>query len=100
MSFNATNQSLVRRDIAGFNGDATSTTHPTLYRYAYATADAAATVEGSGYFDAATWLNAGDIIQAVMALGSTPVLKNYVVTANNLASSGHIVIALQTTTSG
>jgi hypothetical protein len=35
-----------------------------------------------------------------MAIAGTPVLKHYVVTANNLASAGHIIIALQTATSG
>lgn len=65
----------------------------------YATADAAATVEGSGYFNSATaQLRKGDIIMALMVTGGTPVLKNYVVTSAD--GAGTVVVALQATTAG
>lgn len=62
------------------------------------TADAAAVVEAANYLNAsASRLPKGTLIEAVMAIGGTPVLKNYVVTAN----TGTVVtIALQTTTAG
>lgn len=70
----------------------------TSYEFGYRTADAAASVEGANYFDDA-WpkLRKGDTIKAVMATGTTPVLKQYVVTA---ASDSGITIALQTATAG
>ncbi len=62
------------------------------------TADAAATVETAAYFDAAYLrLPKGTIIDAVMAVGGTPVRKSYVVTAS---SASGVTIALQTATAG
>ena len=67
--------------------------------WGYATADTAATVETSGYFNsAATLLAKGDVIDASMVLGGTPVFKNYVVTSASGATP--VTIALQTTTAG
>ncbi len=64
----------------------------------YATDDSAATVETSGYFNSgATLFSKGDIIDARMDIGGTPVRKGYVVTA---ASATAVTIALQTTTAG
>jgi hypothetical protein len=102
MAFVMNNDSLIRRGIVGFYQDATAQgAATTKYRYGYVSADAAATVEAAGYFDAATTLlNPGDTIDAVMAVGGTPVLKSYVVTSNAVATGGHVVIALQTTTAG
>lgn len=62
------------------------------------TADAAATVEAANYLNAsASRLPKGTIINAVMAASGTPVLKDYVVTAN----TGTVVtIALATATAG
>lgn len=52
--------------------------------WTYDTADAAATVEAANYFNGnVADLQKGDTIQATMAKGGTPVMKNYVVTANS-----------------
>lgn len=72
------------------------------YLYTYHTLDAAAVVEAASYFAVAfpgapNW-NVGDIIIAVMAMGGTPVMKHYVVTAVSAANTP--TIALQTTTAG
>jgi len=62
----------------------------------YATNDDAAAVETAGYFNSlAKDLIVGDVIMASLALGTAPVLKNYIVTANNGAV---VTIAKQTTT--
>jgi len=64
--------------------------------WSYVTGDAAATVDGAGYFNSAgTLLSKGDIIFGVAVVGGTPVLKARVVTA---AASGAVSTALQTTT--
>ncbi len=69
------------------------------YTKAYlVTPDAAATVEGAGYLNASVArLPKGTRIEAVMAVGGTPVAKNYVVTANNGTA---VTIALQATAAG
>lgn len=60
----------------------------------YATTDAASVVEGSGYFNSATThLKKGDVINARMALGGTPVKKEYIVTSATGAAT--VVIAIQ-----
>ena len=66
--------------------------------FAYDTADAAATVEAGNYFNAAAAsLSKGSTIVASMVRSGTPVLKNYIVTAN----TGTVVtVALLTTTAG
>ncbi len=65
----------------------------------YATDDAAATVETAGYFNAArSILAVGDSIEAHMAMGGTPVLKFYVVTA--VPATGNVTIALAATAAG
>jgi hypothetical protein len=65
----------------------------------YADTDAAATVEAANYFNsAAKDFVKGDIIKASLALGGTPVLKQYIVTSATGASP--VTIALQTTTAG
>ena len=70
--------------------------------WAYTTADAAATVEASNYFNSAFRnFRKGDLISAVMALADgsgTPVHKTYVVTSETGAAT--VVIALQATTAG
>lgn len=80
-------------------GAAKSTGVTTTSTWRYATDDAAATVETAGYFNnARSQLQVGDVIQATMAMGGTPVLKHYVVTA--VPASGNVTVALQTTTAG
>lgn len=67
--------------------------------YLYATADAAAVVETAGYFNSArTRLSKGDMIDAAMVVGGTPVSKRYVVTAS--PSTGNVTIAVQATAPG
>ena len=84
---------LRRFDYGGNNG----TTSTGLF--AYGTADAAATVEASDYFNSATaLLQKGDIIFASMVVGGTPVLKSYIVTSATGAAA--VTVALQTTTAG
>lgn len=62
------------------------------------TADAAAVVEAANYLNGSVKrLPKGTVIQAVMAIGGTPILKHYVVTANNGTA---VTIALQTATAG
>lgn len=62
------------------------------------TPDAAAVVEAANYLNASVKrLPKGTIIHAAMALGGTPVLKSYVVTAN---SGTAVTIALQATAAG
>jgi len=101
MAYNAT-YGLTRIAYLGFYGDATTPGQPATAKsiWGYVTADTAATVEGAGYFPAAslyTSVAVGDVIEAVMVVGGTPVKKTYVVTAS---TSSAITIALQTTTAG
>ena len=64
--------------------------------FRYSTADAASVVQGAGYFNSASGLLAvGDVIMTTVALGGTPQVKTYVVTA--VSSAGVVTIALQTT---
>lgn len=59
----------------------------------YATTDAAAAVEAANFFDPlAARLKKGDMITARLALGGTPVLKNYIVTSNDGST---VVVAKQ-----
>jgi hypothetical protein len=65
----------------------------------YATPDTAATVEAANYFNSATsQLRKGDLIEAVMVTGGTPVTKRYVVTSADDAAT--VTVALQVTTAG
>lgn len=62
------------------------------------TTDAPAVVEAANYLNASvSRLPKGTMIEAVMSIGGTPILKNYVVTANTGTA---VTIALQTTTAG
>lgn len=80
--------------LGGTDGAPTQTT---IRQRFYATADAVATVETAGYFNAArARLTKGDVLVAVMVALGTPVLKQYVFTA--VPASGNVTIALQTTT--
>ncbi|WP_163616505.1 hypothetical protein, partial [Klebsiella pneumoniae] len=63
----------------------------------YATADAAAVVEAAAYAPDKR-LKKGDIIEASMARGGTPVTKTYVVTA--VSALGVPTLALQSTAAG
>lgn len=70
-----------------------------LGRHVYRTADAAATVETAGYFNAARLrLQVGDTIEAVVGIGGTMKLKFFIVTAAPL--TGDVTIALAATTAG
>lgn len=64
----------------------------------YITLDAAAVVEGAGYFNA-IYQNApvGTVIDAVMDIAGTPVNKRYIVTAS---SSSGVTVALQSASAG
>lgn len=63
------------------------------------TNDAAAVVEAANYLNAsAGLLTKGDVIEATMARGGTPILKNYVVTA--ISAANVVTIALQSTAAG
>lgn len=74
-------------------------THSQVALWGYATADAAATVETAGYFNAAASLvSKGDAIDAIMVLGGAPVRKSYVVTSANGVTP--VTIGLLTTTAG
>lgn len=66
-------------------------------KFFYATADAAATVEAASYMTDKR-LKKGDVIEAVMARGGTPVTKRYVVTA--VSAAGVATLALQATSAG
>jgi hypothetical protein len=64
----------------------------------YITADTPTVVEGAGYFNgAAARMPKGTVVTAVMTTGGTPVMKNYVVTANTGAA---VTVAMQKTTAG
>ena len=67
--------------------------------FGYVTPDAAAVVEAANYFNpGATLLAKGDVIQAVMVIAGTPILKHYVVTSATGATP--VTVAIQTTTAG
>ncbi len=105
MAYSTSLYPLARKTIAqGYYGDATSPGAPgtMLSQWGYVTADTAATVETAGYFNAANGgavvnVVKGDIIDAVMNIGGTPVMKSYIVTA---AGPSSVTIALQSTTAG
>ena len=99
MAYSATYGLNRQSTFLGFYLDAGQVSPSQVSNWGYATADTAATVETSGYFNAAASLvQKGDAIRAAMVLGGTPVLKNYVVTsANNVTP---VTIALQTATAG
>lgn len=64
----------------------------------YITADTPAVVEAAGYFNGAVdRLPKGTCLTAVMTTGGTPVMKDYVVTANTGTA---VTIAMQKTTAG
>jgi hypothetical protein len=65
-------------------------------RATYITDDAAATVEGTGYFDSADGIFVGLMIEIIAAAATTPVHKTYVVSA----ISTHVTATLQTATAG
>ncbi|MCA0425415.1 MAG: hypothetical protein LCH61_19240 [Proteobacteria bacterium] len=97
MAFSAKSLARVQQLVVGdASGNPTAST---ISAFRYATADAAATVETAGYFNGArALLTVGSIIVSVMAIGGTPVLKSYVVTA--VPASGNVTVALQATTAG
>lgn len=66
-------------------------------KYFYATNDAAAVVEAANYMTDRR-LRKGDVIDASMARGGTPVTKSLVVTA--VSATGLATLALQTTAAG
>ncbi len=70
-----------------------------LSYHLYGTADAAAVVEAAGYFNSArALLRVGDIINATMVYGGTPVTKTYVVLT--VPATGNVTIGLQATAAG
>lgn len=77
---------------------APATAGPSLASWELRTSDAPATVEAAGYFLAA-WqdLPVGSVIQAVMGIGGTIELKNFVVSVSNATT---LTIKLQKTTAG
>ena len=88
--------------ISAITADATTPGVPATQKsiWGYVTADTAATVETAGYFPGATvgtQVAVGDLIDASMVVGGTPVTKRYVIT---VASSAGVTIALQQTTAG
>lgn len=93
---------LRRSDMFAQIADFASRTDTTTYVYKYRTLDLAAVVEAADYFDAATFLQPGDIVDAVMnnGVGLTPVLKQYIVTAAISAGAAHNVVGLLTTVAG
>lgn len=99
MAYNATYGLTRQTAFLGFYLDEGQVVHSQVAGWGYATADTAATVETSGYFNAAASLvSKGDQIDAAMVLGGTPVRKSYVVTSANGVTP--VTIALQTTTAG
>ena len=84
---------LRRMDYGGNNGTVT------VNLFSYTTPDAAAVVEAANYFNAAAVsFIKGDVIQASMVSGGTPVLKHYIVTSATGASP--VTVAIQTVTAG
>lgn len=80
-------------------GAALAQNAPPVSTHSYVTADAAATVEAAGYFNAGTkHLAKGDKIEARMAMTGTPVLKEYIVT--NASGAAVVVVALQAPAAG
>jgi|GEM_PF-6497733 len=102
MAFTNQNGQLQRFAMGGRIADAGARYDTSKYLHHYVTADTAAVVEAANYFDAATFLQRGDVIIATMnnGVGTTPVVKMYVVTAAISYGDAHNVIALQTTTAG
>lgn len=97
MSVYRTALALITQVVVG-GTDGLQSSNDTCRRWAYSTKDPAATVETAGYFNTLyDILKKGDVIQAVMAFGGTPVVKTYVVTAS---SSAGVTIAVQTTVLG
>lgn len=71
---------------------------PSLASWELRTSDAPATVEAANYFNAASAdLPVGSVIQAVMGIGGTVELKDFVVSAN---AAGVVTIKLQKTAAG
>jgi hypothetical protein len=99
MAFSA--KALVRQGTAAPVGTAAGATRTEqVSHFIYATEDAAATVEVAGYFNnGRAIINKGDVIHASMVFATTPVTKQYVVTAAP-KTTGNVTIALQTTTAG
>jgi hypothetical protein len=75
----------------------TSVAGISVSEFSYATEDAAAIVEGANYFPGSCGLAKGDKVSAHMALGGTPILKHYMVTA--VVPAG-CTIVIQTVTAG
>lgn len=95
MAFTA--KALVRINQVVVGNAAGAATARQISLHAYATDDAPAVVEGAGYFNNARLrFVAGDMIDAAMTLGGTPVTKRYIVTAS--PATGNVTIALQATT--
>lgn len=99
MAYSATYGLTRQTNALGFYLDEGQVTHSQVSNWGYATADTAATVETSGYFNAAAALvSKGDAIDAVMVLGGTPVRKSYVVTSANGVTP--VTIVIQQATAG
>ncbi len=99
MAYNTTYGLTRQSNALGFYLDAGQTSPSQVSRWGYASADAAATVETAGYFNAASsTLGKGDIIEAVLAISATPVNKTYIVTSASGATP--VTVGLQTTTAG
>lgn len=100
----STNNPIIRAEQLGRVGDAGTRNDSVKYVYHYATADAAAVVEGASYFpaDKCSFLGRGDEIVASMnnAVGQTPVLKHYIVTTGPASGDAAVALGLQTTTAG
>lgn len=102
MAYDKNNSPLLRRDIVGYVGNASTRADSIKFAYAYATTDAPATVEAANYFDAEIQLSRGDQIQATMnaGVGQTPVFKNYVVVTGIASGDAHNTIALASGVAG
>jgi hypothetical protein len=100
MAYDKVNFPALRRDVIGYHGDAGARVDSVKYQWSFVTTDAAATVEAANYFNAQTDMQKGDIIDAVMAVGGTPVRKMYVLTAGIGSGGAANTIALATTAAG
>ena len=99
MAYNATYGLARQSTFLGFYLDAGQVYPSQVSNWGYATADTAATVETSGYFNsAASLVQKGDTIRAAMVMGGAPVLKDYIVTSANGVTP--VTIGLQTATAG
>lgn len=96
MSFSK--QSLVRQGVpVPVGSTAGAAQQQSISPFAYATDDAAATVEAAGYFNnARAILKKGDMIDAVMVHSGSVVRKLFVVTA--APASGNVTIAVGSVT--